>query len=339
MTQIPATTLALALRESGYASGLVPARPASLAPFLDLAEVPLPALKPGQVLIAVALSPVNPSDLFFIQGGYGQARVAGQAAGFEGMGRVIATNGAEGLLGRRVSFLATGTGAWARHAVTDAAFCLPLRDDVPDADGAALIVNPVTAVALIERAGSGACVITAAGSELGRLMLSLARDRGLAAIAVVRRAEAAAELTALGAAEVLVSSDPGYADALRAAVKVHRPQVLLDAVADQGSADLFFALPAGASWVVYGRMSGQAPALTQMAQFIFLDKRIEGFWLSRWLPAAPPERREAVVAEVQARFADGRWRTRTAARLGLDRALDGILPALAQGGGKVMIAP
>jgi len=343
MTQTPPpTTKALTLRAGGFAPGPVPQVPDSLAPHLALAELALPALRPGQVLVEVALSPVNPSDLFFIQGGYGQPRTAGAAAGFEGCGRVVAANGAEGLIGRRVAFLGTGTGAWAGHAVSDAALCIPLRDDLRDEDGAALIVNPLTAVALVERvraAGSGACIINAAGAQLGRLMLGLARDAGIAPIAVVRRAELADELRDLGAAEVLVQTDPGFTDAARAAIRALKPRVLLDAVADQATADLFFAMPAGAVWVNYGKLSDVAPRLDQMGQFIFMDKKIEGFWLSRWLPAASPERRAAAIAQVQERFVSGAWTTRIAARLPLDQALDGILPALAQGSGKVMIAP
>jgi len=341
---LPRTTPALTLREGGLAAGPVPQVPDSLHPHLALAEMPLPVLRAGQVLVEVELSPVNPSDLFYVQGGYGQPRVQGMAAGFEGVGRVIAAEGDQALVGRRVAFLGTGTGTWAAHAVSDGALCIPLRDDLRDEDGAALIVNPLTAVALLERvraAGGkpGACVITAAGSELGRLMLGLARDQGIAAIAVIRRPEPAEELRALGAAEVLVSSAPDFAAQLRAAFKAHRPRVLLDAVADQVAADLFLAMPTGAAWVVYGRLAEQGPRLDQMGQFIFMDKRIEGFWLSRWLPAATPETRAAAIAQVQARFAEGRWQTRVAARLGLGQALDGILPALALGAGKVMIAP
>lgn len=342
MTDLPRLTPALTLRAGGFASGPVPQVPDSLTPHLALADFALPALRPGQVLIRVALSPVNPSDLFYIQGGYGQPRVAGAPAGFEGCGTVVATNGAEALAGRRVAFLGTGSGAWAGHAISDAALCIPLRDDLRDEDGAALIVNPLTAVALIERvraAGSAACLINAAGSQLGRLMLGLARDEGIAPIAVIRNAALADELRDLGAAEVLVQTAPDFAAAARAAIKAHKPRVLLDAVADQAAADLFFAMPAGAVWVNYGKLSDAAPRLDQMGQFIFMDKRIEGFWLSRWLPAANPERRAAVVARVQERFVTGRWQTRVAARLGLDQALDGILPALATGAGKVMIAP
>ena len=339
----PTTTRALALREGGFASSPMPQVPDSLAPFLELREVPLPALKPGQVLIEVGLSPVNPSDLFFVQGSYGQPRVQGQAAGFEGVGVVIAAGGPAGekLIGQRVSFLGTGTGAWAAHAVSDAALCIPLHPAVPEADGAALIVNPLTAVALVERARQtgGAFIVNAAGSQLGRLILGLAKDEGLNAIAVIRRPDDAEALKALGAAEVLVSSAADFEAQAKAALKAHKPRALLDAVGDQATADLFFAMPAGARWVSYGKMSDEAPALTAMGQFIFMDKAIEGFWLSRWLPAAPPERAAAVIRQVQERFATGRWQTRVGAELPLDQAIEGVIPAYRKSNGKVMIRP
>lgn len=340
----PATTLALALRDGGFARTPMPQIPAALTPFLELRQVTLPPLAAGQVSIRVTAAPVNPSDLFFVQGSYGQPRVQGQAAGFEGTGTVIAGNGAqaERLIGRRVSFLGTGTGAWAQHAISDAALCIPLRDDVLDADGAAMIVNPLTAVALIDRvrqAGGQSFVVNAAGSQLGRLMLGLARDEGLQAIAVIRRPDDADALRDLGAAEVLVTSAADFAARTAQVIKALKPRVLLDAVGDQATADLFFAMPVGARWVSYGKMSDEAPSLTQMGQFIFMDKHIEGFWLSRWLPSAPPERRAAVIAQVQGRFAQGQWSTRVAADLRLDQAIDGILPALAQNAGKVLIRP
>lgn len=341
---LPTTTHALALRHGGFATGPVPQVPDTLGRYLELREVPLPAPGPGQVLIEVIMAPVNPSDLFYVQGGYGQPRTEGVAAGFEGIGRVIGGNGAlaEALQGRRVAFLGTRTGTWAAHAISEAALCIPLHDDLRDEDGAALIVNPLTAVALVERvreAKSKAFVLNAAGSQLGRLILGLAKDEGLHPVAVVRRPDDAEELRALGATEVLASGAQEFSALAQAAIRSHKPRILLDAVGDQVTADLFFAMPAGARWISYGKMSDEAPKLTQMGQFIFMDKAIEGFWLSRWLPAATPERRAAVVAQVQERFITGRWQTRIAARLSLDDAIDAILPALMTGAGKVMICP
>ncbi len=342
---LPATTKALALRAGGYAAGPMAAVPERMGDHVELAEIPLPALKQGQVLIEVLMAPVNPSDLFFVQGSYGQPRVQGNAAGFEGVGRVLASGGgktAEALVGARVAFLGTVTGTWAAHAISDAALCIPLRDDLRDEDGAALIVNPLTAVALLERvreAGSDAFFLNAAGSQLGRLILGLAKDQGLKALAVIRRDRDAQALRDLGAAEVLVSSAADFAAQAGAAIKAHKPRVLLDAVGDQITAELFFVMPSGAQWVVYGKMSDEAPKLDQLGQFIFMNKRIEGFWLSRWLPAAPPERRAAVIADVQERFASGAWETRVASKLPLAEAIEGILPALDESAGKVMLVP
>lgn len=338
-------THGLILREGGFATGPVPPVPERMGDWLVQGSAPLPDLAPGQVRIEVALSPVNPSDLYFVQGGYGQPRRAGLPAGFEGCGTVVACGaGAEHLATQRVAFVATQSGSWAHHAVTDAAVCIPLRDDLADRDGAALIVNPLTAVALVDRvqnSGARSFVLNAAGSQLGRLILALARDRGLAAIAIVRRGHDAEALRALGATEVLITSDPDHAAALAGAIKTHKPRIFLDAVADQHAADLFHALPAGSVWVVYGKMSLDAPRLGQMGQLIFMDKRIEGFWLTRWLPATPPDRRAALAAEVQARFVTGTWTTRVAAEVGLDiDALDRALRlSLADNGGKVMIRP
>ncbi|WP_209425976.1 zinc-binding dehydrogenase [Pararhodobacter sp. SW119] len=341
---LPRTTTALALRDGGFAKTPVPQVPETLSPHLELREVPLPDLTDGQVLIEVTLAPVNPSDLFFVQGGYGQPRTAGLAAGFEGVGRVVAGKGktAEALVGQRVSFLGTRTGTWAAHAISDAALCIPLRKDLQDTDGAALIVNPLTAVALLETArdsGAKSFIVNAAGSQLGRLILGLARDEGLQPIALIRRPGDREALHGLGAAEVLVSGEGDFAEAAQKALKDHKPRVLLDAVGDQITADLFFAMPRGAVWVSYGKMGSEAPQLTQMGQFIFMDKRIEGFWLSTWLPAKSAARRAELIARVQNRFASGAWSTRIAATLPLPDAIEGILPAYRKSAGKVLLAP
>lgn len=341
MSDLPETMPALILREGGFDPAQQGPQIDRLSDWVTLAEMPVPRPGPGQVLIRVHLAPVNPSDLHFIKGAYGQPRVAGMPAGFEGMGIVVrAGDGAEALEGRRVAFVATASGSWAGYALTQAAICIPLRDDVSDTDGAALIVNPLTARAMLGLVPEGgAVVLTAAGSELGRLMCALGRDMGLKVIAVIRSAGAAGELRDAGAAEVLVSGEAGFAAARDAALKAHKPRILLDAVGDQVAADLFDAMPGGARWVVYGKLSTEAPRLAQMGQFIFMGKRIEGFWLTQWLGGAGAEARAAAIIEVQERFATGRWHTRKGARLGLAAALEGLAPALARGTGKIFLDP
>jgi len=345
MNDIPQTMTALLQKGDGFSGSYEGPAISDASVYLETANVPVPQPGDGQVLIRLRASSVNPSDLHFIKGEYGQPRIKGKPAGFEGCGDVVATGkGAEGLMGLRVAFVAggpEGSGAWADYALTDAAMCIPLRPDVSDEDGSAQIVNPMTAMAMIDladRAGD-AVVISAATSQLGKLMIALAHDRGLKTIALVRRAEAVAPLAALGADEVLVTTDSDVVKQFAVISKKLKPIVFLDAVSDQLSEQLFATMPVGARWVVYGKLVSDLPKLTQMGQLIFMSKQIEGFWLSRWMMTTRREQQAEVVGEVQARFADGRWKTDIAARLTLSQAVEALPSALKMGDGKVIITP
>jgi NADPH:quinone reductase-like Zn-dependent oxidoreductase len=340
MTAIPDTMRALALLHDGFGADPTGQRLETLEPYVALQQVPVPGPGPGQALVRVACAAVNPSDVAFIKGLYGQKRRKGVAAGFEGTGTVVA--GETDLIGRRVSFFGSGTGTWAEYALTDAAGLIPLRDDVRDEDAAGLIVNPVTAAAmfdLVRAAGTPAFVATAATSQLGKFLCALGRDGGIPCLAHVRRGGAAEALRAHGAAEVLATDADGYGARMRAAMEAYRPTVLLDAVAGPASAELFFAMPDGARWVCYGRLSAEPPVLGEMAQFIFRGKRIEGFWLTRWMQEAGRAQVAATVGEVQARFASGAWATDVSEVVPLGEAMARLPEAYGAKDAKVLIAP
>ncbi|HYF61648.1 MAG TPA: alcohol dehydrogenase catalytic domain-containing protein, partial [Herpetosiphonaceae bacterium] len=189
---------------------------------LRLAERTIGPLKPGEVLVRIAAAPINPSDLMFVRGLYGIKKALPAIPGFEGSGTVVAAGpGALGrrLVGRRVACGATpgGDGTWAEYMVTGAAYCIPLADNISLEQGASLIVNPITAWALVDQARRekrAAAVQTAAASQLGRMVIRLAERADLPLINVVRRAGQAGELRALGARHVLDSSEPEFADRL-----------------------------------------------------------------------------------------------------------------------------
>ncbi len=342
MTALPTSMVAIVLKHDGYSGQMTGPTIQDAGEWLKQAELPVPEPGPGQVLIRLRTASVNPSDLHFIKGEYGQPRVQGAAAGFEGCGDVVATGkGAEGLKGQRVAFVAAGSGAWAEYVVTQMQMCIPLRPDISDDDGAAQIVNPLTAMAMVDIAkeAGDAFVVSAATSQLGKLMCSLGRDLGLKPIALVRRAETIDMLKELGAAEVLVTSD---ADVTRQFADISaklKPRVFLDAVMDPLSEQVFCAMPNRARWVCYGKLGSEAPTLTQTGQLIFMSKQIEGFWLTNWMMSTPPADQMRVVTEVQARFADGRWKTDVSGHLTLDTLIPDLAEALKKSDGKVMITP
>ena len=110
-------------------------------------------------------------------------------------------------------------------------------------------------------------------------------------------------------------------------------------MADQTSEQVFANMPNGARWVIYGNLAGTPPTLTQLGQLIFMDKKIEGFWLTKWMRTTPPADQMRVVGEVQARFADGRWRTDVATRIKLADVVSQLAEATQLSDGKVIILP
>ena len=105
-------------------------KPESIA----VVEMPVPRPGPGEVLVRVVASPINPSDLMFIQGLYGFKKPFPAVPGFEGSGTVVQAGTGmvpRFLNGRRVACVAADSkvpgGMWAEYVVTSAQFCMPLR--------------------------------------------------------------------------------------------------------------------------------------------------------------------------------------------------------------------
>ena len=146
-------------------------------------------------------------------------------------------------------------------------------------------------------------------------------------------------LRALGAADVIVTGGADPLAQAHAAFKAYKPRILLDAVGDQFTADLFFAMPHGAGWVNYGKLSTDAPKLAELGQLIFQSKRIEGFWLTRWMKEVDPARIPQAFATIQDRFVTAAWVTDVADIVPLSEAMTRLPIGLAKPDGKVFIDP
>ncbi|MBZ9672914.1 zinc-binding dehydrogenase [Mesorhizobium sp. B3-2-1] len=343
---IPSEMKALLLVGDGYTRTPSGSVLEAMEPYLQPGSIAVPAPEPSQVLIKVSLASINPSDIAFIKGQYGQPRAKGQPAGFEGVGTVVA-GGEEpypkSLVGKRVAF-ATGLsnwGSWAEYAIAEAAACIPLLDTVRDEDGAAMIVNPLTAIAMfdiVKQEGEKAFVMTAGASQLCKLIIGLAGEEGFRPVVTVRRDEQIAMLKELGAAHVLNEKAPDFEASLREVMKAEQARIFLDAVTGPLASAIFNAMPKGARWIIYGRLDPAATVIREPGQLIFQHKRIEGFWLSEWMRQSRDRRGPAIV-EAQKRFSDGRWSTDVTAVIPLAEAMARVPVELAKPNGKVFIRP
>ena len=264
---------------------------------LCLEQVPVPTPGPGQVLVRMAASPINPSDVMFTRGLYGLTKPVPAIPGFEGAGTVVAAGfGFYGrwLVGKRVACgaLPQGGGTWAQYLATAARMCMHLPDRVSDEQGAMALANPATAFALFFEArhrGHSAAVHTAAASALGRILLKITKKAGYPVIHIVRRPEQEKLLRKLGGEFVLNSSEEGFMDRLRETAGRLKATIAFDAVGGELTAGLVEALPRGSQIVVYGALSGQ-PAGIDTTRLIFDNKQVEGFWFSDWMEKRGPVR-------------------------------------------------
>jgi len=138
---------------------------------------------------------------------------------------------------------------------------------------------------------------TAACSTLGRVVLQIARLRGFKTINVVRRREQVEELKALGADEVICTTDENLNERVKEITGKARLTKAIDAVGGKTAAAVFQALGRGGVMLVYGLLSME-PMRIDGGRMIFTTTTIRGFWLSQWLGAASPERQQAVTGEM-----------------------------------------
>lgn len=246
-------------------------------------------------------------------------------------------------VGKRIAFATglTNWGAWADYALAEALACIPLIDAVRDEDAAAMIVNPLTAIAMygiVKDEGHKAFVMTAGASQLCKLIIGLAKEDGYHPIVTVRRDDQIPLLKELGAAHVLNEKAPDFVQTLREVMKVEQPRIFLDAVTGPLASLVFDAMPKRSRWIIYGRLDPSDTMIREPGQLIFQQKHVEGFWLTDWM-RRNKDRRGPAALEAQRRFADGRWSTDVTAVVPLAEAMARLPEELAKPNGKVFIRP
>ena len=313
------------------------------AEVLSVRDVPQPVPGRGEVLVRMTASPVNPSDLLYTEGKYGLKAKLPATPGFEGVGVVEASGG--GILGwlrkgKRVAVVNDGVGNWGEYTVAKARQVIPVPDSLSDDQAVCFFVNPTTALVMTEHVlgvKPGDWLLqTAAGSNLGKMVVRLGKARGFKTVNVVRRREQVDELTQLGADAVLVAGDGPVPERVRELVP-GGVRYALDPVGGQAGADAVASLAAGGRCLLYGLLSGE-PVPVDPRFLITGSKAVQGFWLADWVKAQRIPTLLRLFREVGRRIADGTLRSDIAAEYPLDRVADAARHAASGAkGGKVLL--
>jgi NADPH:quinone reductase-like Zn-dependent oxidoreductase len=255
---------------------------------VECVDVPAPVPGAADLLVRVLAAPINPADLLLIRGRYGTEPPFPFTPGFEAVGRVEAMGAAvEGFAVGDLVLPLPGPGAWSEQIVVAAAMAVPLPAGLDPAQASMIKVNPATALLLLQQEPTlqpGDWVVqSAANSAVGHYLIQIARRRGLRTLNVVRRAELAAELKAIGA-DAVVTQEALAEDGLAAMGGAHA-RLAIDAVGGEVTAALGHLLQPGAPIVAYGLLSGAAFRV-DAADVVFRGVSLRGFWLAEWFKSA-----------------------------------------------------
>merc|ERR1719348_1658482 len=128
-----------------------------------------------------------------------------------------------------------------------------LDQSLPVETAASFFVNPLTAVGLCDvakRKGSPAFIHTVGNSQLGQMMIKLAKSEGVTIVNMVRKEEGADLLKSLGAEYVVVTSREGWQNESQTLVKKLNISVVFDAIAGDMTGTMMKMMPDKSTCIV-----------------------------------------------------------------------------------------
>ena len=267
---------------------------------LQLIEKEKPVPAEGEVLVKILASPVNPADTFFIRGTYRfKPDFPEDIAGFEAAGIVeSAGRDANIPIGTLVAFFYRKT--WAEYAVVPAAEVAILPKDFPIEKAAQFSLNPYTAWGLLDTAQPVAgewMLLTGANSSVSRILIQLAKQRGIHIIALIRDQAQAPQLRALGADEVFDLEDARLSDHIRQLTDGKGFNVAFDPIGGSIGTKIVENIAPFGRFILYGSIKKEAAHYFN-AQIVYKNLSIKGFGVRAYLTQQTRVQRAAMTRDL-----------------------------------------
>lgn len=237
---------------------------------VDLAD---PQPGEGEVLVEVARSGINFADTHATRNDYLAEQSLPLVPGAEVSGRTPD--------GRRVAAL-LGSGGYAQKVVVPEALLIPVPDEVDDDRAAALLLQGLTALALVQRCArvepGETLVVEAAAGGTGSLAVQLGKRAGAKVIGLASSEEKRALVKRLGADATVDSRSEDLGEAIREANGGERVDAVLHMSGGAAfDAELEILAPMG-RMVVFGIASREQRDVSTAA-LLRGSKAVIGFWL------------------------------------------------------------
>ena len=306
----------------------------------DVPDVGAPAA--GEVVFEVLAFPINPADISFCRGTYRLKPELPATPGAECVGRVTAVGA--GVAHVKVGDLVINLQRenWAQKRRVKGDDVIAVTDGIDIQQAAMLRINPATALLLLTDIVSlkpGDWIIqNVANSAVGRLVIRLARPRGVKTVNVVRRESLFGELKALGG-DVCTIDGPDLAATVKAQTQGAPIRLGLDAVSGRATARLSACLGDGGVVCNYGSMTGEDPVMSR-STLISGGQSLVGFILGRALGTRSLAEIRAIYADLGQQVAKGNL----SAPVEMVYPIEDIKEAVAHAqrgerSGKILVAP
>jgi NADPH:quinone reductase len=240
---------------------------------LELVELPDPEPGDGQVLVEIARSGINFADTHATRNDYLAEQQLPLIPGAEVSGRTPD--------GRRVAAL-LGGGGYAEKVVVPEQMLIPVPDEVDDDQAAALLLQGITAMALVRRCAriepGETLLVEAAAGGTGSLAVQLGKRAGAKVIGLASSEEKRAMVERLGADATVDSRAEDLEEAILAANDGERVDAVLHMSGGSAfDAELSALAPLG-RMVVFGIASREQREVSTGA-LLQGSKSLIGFWL------------------------------------------------------------
>jgi len=279
---------------------------------LRLGDAPDPQPGPGQALLRVRYSALNPADAFLAQNLYPAKPAIPHILGRDGVGEVeavgpdvtnVRAGDIAGILRCDVGVEVWGT--LAEKVVVPAASLAapPAGWSLEQMAGAPLVY--LTAWQALTQwsdppappAAGSVLLVTGASGGVGSASVQLGKSMGLTVVALSRSAEKGAKLKGLGADFVFNPADPALRKQVMTAIAPKKVDIAVDNVGDALFNQVIAMLGYGGRISVVGRSGGAVPEFNTATLF-FRRNRIGGVAVSDYTPESAQVAWKQIVASL-----------------------------------------
>jgi NADPH:quinone reductase len=268
------------------------------ADVLALDELDKPTPPPGEVLVRILVSPINPADLFFIRGNYRFQPAFPQIAGMEGVG-IVESAGSDTMLKQGTLVCFFRLRAWAEYATFAEADLITLPAGFPIEKAAQFTLNPLTAWGLLERLGLAKgewLLLTTGNSALSRILIQLAVRRGIHVIAAVRNGKYKSVVEVLGA-ESIDTSQEDLETRVKALTDGNGANGVLDPIGGAAAASLVKAMALNGKLIAYG-ITSPDPLPLHYSSLVYKNITLSGFGIRGYWAAKSTAEKADIVQQL-----------------------------------------